>query len=331
MGKGIKMRSAQDRYGNSYTVESLQTMHDRQQIIPDLKCDHIPCGCAVRFVPRYQQNRSNRIEPVDIPAYIGLTSGSEHVAGCRYDATGQIKAIVTQSDQDFIRALDDGKRELRLLTLHNGLKGHGLSGNKPVPSGTPSTGLDGGKTTTQFIQSEEKLSSYLRTTADLVRIRALCESDAILAAELSLCLGSKRIPWSRFFFEQENYDDAWALINSVGHGAYPIALAGEVKSHHSPKPGAKYKSSFLNVKSLYRRTDNPDRLEVFEVSIAHEDGAWLASFPVGTEIAMFGIFKFTEAVETQQKNLRDPTRTTTFITRKLMLQPRFKRQIVETT
>ena len=75
--------------------------------------------------------------------------------------------------------------------------------------------------------------------------------------------------------------------------------------------------------------DDADRLDVFEASVAHPDGKWLASFPVGTEIVMFGIWKFAEAVETQRKNPRDPSRTTTFVTHKLTLQPKFKRQLIE--
>jgi len=329
MGKGIKMRSAQDRHGNPYSVEALQAMHDRQQTIPDLICDHPPCGCDLRFVPRYQQNRANRIEPIDVPAYIGLTSDSEHITGCRYDAPGRITAIVAQSDPDFIKALDDGKRELRLLALHNGLGGRSLSGVTSAPGGKATVVAPSGNKTTNFTQTEEKLSSYLRTTADLVGLRALCESDALLAAELILRFGTKRIIWSQFFFEQERYDDAWELIKAGGANAYPIALAGIVKSHHAPSPGAKYKSCFLNCRPLYRRTDDADRLDVFEASVAHPDGKWLASFPVGTEIVMFGIWKFAEAVETQRKNPRDPSRTTTFVTHKLTLQPKFKRQLIE--
>ena len=116
------MRSAHDRHRVNYPVDNLQTLHDNRQSIPDLFCDHIPCSCTVRFVPRSQQNRANRIEPIDIPAYIGLTSSSEHITGCRYDAAGKITAIVAQSDPNFLKALDDGKRELRLLALHNGLR-----------------------------------------------------------------------------------------------------------------------------------------------------------------------------------------------------------------
>ncbi|MCB5195552.1 hypothetical protein [Deefgea salmonis] len=323
------MRSAKDRKGNSYSVEALQNLHDQQETIPDLFCDHQPCGCAVRFVSRYQQNRSNRIEPIDVPAYIGLTSGSEHRSGCRYDALGQITAIVAQSDQDFINALDNGKRELRLLTLHDGLRGASLSGTKPMPASSPLSNASNGTTTTHFIQTEDKLSSYLRTTADLVKLRALCESDAVLAAEITLRLGSKKIPWNQFFFEQERYGDAWQQIKSGSESSHPVALAGVVKSHHSPKPDAKYKSSFLNCKSLYRHTDNPDRLDVFEVSIAHLDGNWLNTFAVDSEIVMFGFLKHVEAIEIQQKNPRYPSRITTFVTHKLTLQPKFKRQIIE--
>ena len=100
----------------------------------------------MRFVHRYQQNRSNRIEPIDVPAYIGLTSDSEHVAGCRYDAPGRLTAIVAGSDPDFIKTLETGKRELRLLVLRNGLRGKGLSGTRVAATGTV-TGTSGGNTT----------------------------------------------------------------------------------------------------------------------------------------------------------------------------------------
>lgn len=323
------MRSAHDRHRVNYPVDNLQTLHDNRQSIPDLFCDHIPCSCTVRFVPRSQQNRANRIEPIDIPAYIGLTSSSEHITGCRYDAAGKITAIVAQSDPNFLKALDDGKRELRLLALHNGLEGRSISGHTPVPGNTPTAPHLGGRATTNFVRSEEKLSSYLRTTGDLVALRALCESDALLAAELALRFGTKRISWSQFFFEQQRYDEAWEQVKNGGANAHPIALAGTVKSHHVPAPGANYTSSFLNCRSLYRRTDDPDRLEAFEVSIAHPDGDWLSTFRVGTQIVMFGIWKSSDAIEKLGKNPHAPSRTTTYVTYKLTLHPKFKRQVIE--
>jgi len=329
MSKGIKMRSAKDRNGRSYTVETLQQMHDDGLSIPDLVCDHSACGCAVRFVPRHQQNRANRIEPVDIPAYIGLAKGSEHAAGCRYDAKGQLTVIAAQSDPDFLKALDDGKRELRLLALHNGLRRRGLSGQPSAATGSKSSSSPAGNTTTQVVPSDKKLDSYLRTTADLVALRAACESDALLAAEVTLRLGTKRIPWKDFFFERERFDEAWEQVHAGGANAHPIALAGKVRNHYQPPAGPKARSSFLNCHALYRHTDTPDRLEVFEVSIAHPDGQWLAGFPVDSEVLMFGIWKAADVEEKRAPAKNDPSRTITYVTYKLILSPKFKRQVVK--
>ncbi|SIO72996.1 hypothetical protein SAMN05444172_9498 [Burkholderia sp. GAS332] len=321
------MRSALDREGNVWSVEALQARHDEQRETPDLVCDHPPCGCAVRFVHRYQQNRSNRIEPIDVPAYIGLTSDSEHVAGCRYDAPCRLTAIVADSDPDFIKTLETGKRELRLLVLHNGLRGKGLSGTRLTGTGT-ATGTSGGNTTIDVTQSEKKFSSYLRTTADLVALGALCESDAFLASELVRRFGTRRIAWKEFYFERERYDDAWELVRAGGSNAFPIAPAGTVHTHHIPSPGGKYGSSFLNCHALYRTTGDPDRVETFEASIAHEDGKWLADFPAGTDIVMSGIWRLLDRVEKEGKDPRNPSRIVTYVTHKLMLQPKFRRQVI---
>ncbi len=113
-----------------------------------------------------------------MPGYIGLTSDSEHVAGCRYDAPGRLTAVVAQSDPDFVKALDTGKRELRLLELHIGLRGQGLSETTSVGPGTR-TGTPGGNATIDVVQSEKRLSSYVRTMADLVALRRICLSPSL--------------------------------------------------------------------------------------------------------------------------------------------------------
>jgi len=327
MGKGIKMRSALGRAGKVWSVEALQSLHDERGEIPDLVCDHPPCGCAVRFVHRYQQNRANRIEPIDVPAYIGLTSESEHVAGCRYDAPGRLKAIVAQSDPDFVKLLETGKRELRLLVLHNGLRGKAISDAPPTLTGT-GTRTSGGNATIDVTESQKKLSSYLRTTFDLVALRGLCESDAFLASQLVLRFGTRRIAWKEFFFERECYDDAWELVKAGGTNSFPIALAGTIRNLHRPAPGAKYQSSFLNCLPLYRKTGDPDRTETFEISIVHEDGKWLETYPVGTDIVMFGIWRIADRVEKEVKDPRNTSRTVTYVTHKLMLEPKFRRQVI---
>jgi hypothetical protein len=101
-----------------------------------------------------------------------------------------------------------------------------------------------------------------------------------------------------------------------------------VKSLHSPAPGATYKSSFLDCRPLYRRTDDLDRVEVFEVSAMDIDATWLAGFPVGSTIVMFGLWTLKGPALTTSPSRHEPNRTTTFVTHKLTLRPKFKRQVV---
>jgi len=326
MSKGIKMRSAKDRHGRTYPVEELQRLADGGGVAPDLICDDPACGCDVRFVPRHPQNRANRVEPIDVPAYIGLTGKSEHVAGCRYNASGQLKIIAAQSDPEFLKALDDGKRELRLLILHNGLSKFGLSGNAPTLPGAGAASAS--KTATQVLPSDKKLDSYLRTVSALLALRAQCESDALLASELILRLGTKRIPWKQFFFEHDRFDEAWELV-AKGGNVYPIAVVGSVQSCR-PYVGAGHETNFLNCRSLTRETSDPLRKESFDISIAHPDAAWLNSFPVDSEIVMFGLWKATGPVEKAVSDKADRARTVTYANHRLMLNPKFKTQIVVT-
>jgi hypothetical protein len=326
MGNGIKMRAAVDENGTEYAIETLQTEYDANTPLPDLFCSNPICRKAVRFVPRHQQNRKGRIEPVDIPAYLGLTSGSEHVHGCRYDAAKRITVIVDQSDPDFMSELQEGKRDLRLLVLHNGLSGKPLSGNTPPPITLSATGS--GNVTKQFVSSDAKLSSYLRTTADLLALRELCESDAILAKELTLRFGPKRIAWSDFFFTADRFDEAWELLHQACGNAHPLALVGEVKSHYPPKSHSKYKSTFLNCCPLYRKTESPDTIDSFEVSVMHVDAEWLASFPVGTRIIMFGLWECRDVEESSAKGTNQKGKIVTYVTHKLILRPKFKQQIL---
>lgn len=325
MGKGIKMRSARGLGGKKYTIEQLQELHDNDQPIPPLICTDLACGSVVRFVPRGQQNRSNRIEPVNVPAYIGLTSKSSHNNDCCYNVAKKLEAIAAaQSDPNFLYALDNGKRELRLLTLHNGLKGKSLSGHAPMAGGEEDAPPIGEKRS-DYTPAEDRLKNYVSTTADIVSLRAVCESDDDIADELTLLFGKKKIRWSQFYFDHDRYNDAWKRVNTDGaEHAYPLALYGEVYSHKKAAQGTKYPTSFLNCRALYMQPDGEFR-HVVNVSIGHQDFEWLEKFPVGSKIVMFGLWKSTEK---KDKDTRDPKGLRMQVTHNLVLYPRFKRQIV---
>jgi hypothetical protein len=328
MSNGIKMRSAKDRHGRSYTVEELQRLTDAGNPEPDLLCDDPACGCNVRFVSQHKKNL--RGEPVEVSAYIRLDRKSEHVAGCRYNAAGRLKIILAQSDPEFLKALDDGKRELRLLALHNELHRLGLPGNAPMRQGADSSSSTR-KTTTAVFPSEKRLDSYLCTTTDLLALRARCESDAFLAAELVLRLGTKRIPWPQFFFEHGRFDEAWEFLAKGGNNPYPIALAGQVESFCPPPAGAHYETCYLNCRPQFRETDNPLRKESFRVSIAHPDAAWLGSFPKGSEIIMLGLWTAIGPDEKSGPIKLGQAGTMTYVNHTFRLSPKFKGQIVVIT
>lgn len=324
MGSGIKMRSAVDAAGNTFSLDKLQGNHDAGIPQPTLFCSDNVCNVPVRFVHRHQQNRKNLTEPVDVPAYIGLTSGSSHMEGCRFDASSRITAIVASSDSNFVVQLAAGKHELRLLLLHNGLS------NKPISGANPTIPLPvaGAKSvTTQYVSSGQKLDSYLRTTADLLELRELCDSDADLAKRLTLRFGSKQIRWSEFFFEKDGFADAWQVLKGSKGKLHPIALVGEVKSINPPPPGSVYTSTYLNCKPAYNKTGEVNKVDVFEVSVQHKDQKWLAAFPIGSLVLMFGLWEYKDAVERTSKG-KDPTKpSVTYVTHKLILRPNFMQQL----
>ena len=284
MSGDLKMRRAVGTHGTLHRIEGLQKRHDTQQTLPTLLCDSEGCGASVKFVAAD-------------PSYITLTKGAEHQPGCRYNAPGRLQAILAaRSDPEFLPSLDDGRHELRLLLLQQALKRGGIE--------------------------QHTLDGYLGTLADLLVLRAMCESDDLVASQVTLRLGKKRVDWENFFYHQERYDEAWERIGA-GTTDLPMGLVGTVRSHRSPQPG----SLFLNCAPKYQHTGVADRRDFYEVSVGHADAAWLKSFPVGAEIVMFGLWRQGRSSTSSRPHPTDPRRTITNVTHKLALWPGFKRQL----
>lgn len=314
------MHSALDGQGTMFLVGRLQEMSEANQTIAPLFCDYPGCGKPVRFVPAHNKNRKGRPEPIEVGAYIGLSSGSAHVTGCRYDAPGKLKQIIAaQADHDFLAELEAGKHELRLLALFNELAPASAAANAKALGANAN---DPAQRPTGYARSAEKLASYLRTTKDLLLLRAACEDDEFLAANLVLRLGKKRIRWNDFFFEQARYDEVWEMLTASGCG-YPIALVGTVKSH-----GVSGSTTFLNCASKFVPEPTSEMLQFYEASVAHKDGAWLREFSVGTEVVIFGVWKVAKTKETLRPDAKDPTKQKTYRNHQITLNPKFKPQVI---
>lgn len=284
MSGDLKMRRAVGTRGTLHRIDGLQKRHDTQQTLPILLCDSEGCGASVRFVAAE-------------PSYIALAKGAEHQPSCRYNAAGRLQAILAAgSDPDFLPSLDDGRHELRLLLPQQALKRGGAE--------------------------QQTVDGYLGTLADLLVLRAMCERDDLVASQVILRLGKKRVDWENFFYDQERYDQAWERIGT-GTTDLPMALVGTVRSHRAPQPG----SLFLNCAPKYQHTGVADRRDFYEVSVGHADAAWLKSFPMGAEIVMFGLWRQGRSSTSSRPHPTDPRRTITNVTHKLALWPGFKRQL----
>ena len=196
--------------------------------------------------------------------------------------------VAAESDPDFIGALNAGASELRLLLLHNNLGGKSLSGAQFTTSAT-----DGSATQRQpklYQPSGKKLASYLRTTADLLKLRERCEADDELAQHLVLRFGTKKIRWSDFFFEKNRYEDAWRMQQRLGSECHPFAVVGTVDRVYVPDEGSGRVMSYLNLTAKYERPDAENVTSVFKVSVGDKDSEWLQTLGKGTEVIVFGVW-----------------------------------------
>ena len=73
------------------------------------------------------------------------------------------------------------------------------------------------------------------------------------------------------------------------------------------------------------------RKESVEASIAHPDAVWLGSFTPDIEIIMFGFWAAYAPEERVTTSGGDRPRNITYVTRKLVLPPKFKKQIITFT
>ncbi|MCF7752562.1 hypothetical protein KQ945_17520 [Bacillus subtilis subsp. subtilis] len=285
------MRRAVGTHGTVHGIDGLQQRHDAGQTLPTLYCDSAGCTAPLTFVPA--QARAERSAPPPVPAYFKLAKGAAHAPGCRYDAPGYLDALLAAApDPDFVHALDDGKHELRLLALHQALKRGG---------GPP-------------------LDNQLPLLAQLLVVRAMCGNDSLLAARLVLRLGKKKTAWDAFFYDQDRYDQAWARLDAAT-SEVPFALVGTVRSHRPGQSGSDSHTTFLNCAPQYLQTGIVDRREFVEVSVGHDDAAWLHTFAVGTEIIMFGLWRQGRSHTATRPHPTDPRRTITNVTHKLALRP----------
>lgn len=325
MSKGIKMRSALDDANRQQSLQSLQQLADTGQPIPTLRCDGKNCLTPVRFVPqRLDPNKENAVRA----AYIGLKSSaaSDHTATCDYNALAQLNSILAQSDRNFIKALNAGASELRLLLMHNKLGGvNQPQGSAPASAagGSPAKG-----NSNNYRPSAMQLNSYLRTTADILKLRERCEEDDLLQTTLVLSFGNKKISWSEFYFEHGRYEDAWAMADSRKDACHPFAIMGTVEQFRPPAADAQYPTGWLDLHTERNKPNANNTANTYSINVGDKNWAWLSLIPAGSKIIVFGVWKVTPPKKSLYNVPSDPPREITYFNHTLTLYPKFHAQLL---
>jgi hypothetical protein len=211
---GIKMSKALDSTGTQWTAD----YYSKGKGVEPLHCLY----CPVQVTHQSAHPRERYDKPILVPAYFRLLPGRRHVDGCKYAVDAAIKTIVSES-QDIFETVRDGRYRLRLVMVRDALVALSKS---PSKAGSEKGGSPG-KT---YERSPAQLAGYVNSARRVLKVRAMCDAEAEIAAHLELIFeGNIIVPWSQVYFETERYLDAY---RSLAHNTvqYPMALHGTVKS-----------------------------------------------------------------------------------------------------
>lgn len=273
---GVKINKVRDKKTlNVITVSACENGYEGEYI-----CITNQCTALMSFVKKHEQRRHEKV--IEIPPYFKLKQNEKHVYGvCPYDTKSAVEIIARGSDKDVLKSLDNHKYEFSLQILHNpniATTRQSLSDetvNKDVNN------LRQGKT----YKKEGVASTYIKTLNQILTLRAQLEDNEELASLIILNYRGKKIKWDVFYFEPDDYVNAYNLTH-VAEDIHLVCFYGVVSK--TIPANEKFKYDKIKLHSPYidlvnEVTDVPS-LELV-VSDKHLD---LKQFNQGTEILVYG-------------------------------------------
>jgi hypothetical protein len=173
---------------------------------------------------------SERTVPVN-PYFRLAGRDAAHRERCPYDTRGQVIVIVRGSDPDVISSLDAGsERKFRLNILR---ENPARLADESVRISKRAGG--GGKTLPPqklYVRSV-KLTPYLRSVSQIMKLRARIEGNDEVAKLIELNFQGKKLRWADFYYEDETeygkcfdyLERLWARPGLV----HPVCIQGRVK------------------------------------------------------------------------------------------------------
>jgi len=307
-----KMRAARDVTGHPISL----AIAERKEYTKPLHCEF--CDAQVSFVNGY--TRTVGEDTIAVEPFFRLLKGHKHHNGCDYDIAGQIAIIARESEGDVIAALKGDKYELRLLAVKKALEQlHAaeqqkkeLDPNKPVSTQEK-----------RYAPGETRLGAYINSAKRVLKVRAVCEEHSEIEDFLTLAFDGVRIPWSNFYFEDDDYFRCHRQL-STSSTQIPVAIHGTVKVI---KPISTQGGNFMMLELVrpMQNTDKADIRKVAIVSIWSHDARAFEGYQKGQQIIAFGMWAPKPQKEIENKKAGSPIKT--FVNYEMRLWPVTRSQL----
>ena len=281
-----------------------------------LQCEY--CGAIMSFVNGYTKAIGE--DTIYIKPFFRLKIKSRHGENCKFNVTGQVNIIARKSSSSIINENSSGNFELRLLAVKKAInelielsKEKKKYNNNSFPSSIEK----------KYIESETRLSSYINSATQVLKVRHFCESNSEIADVLKLDFDGIKLSWDDFYYEE---DEHFRCFNNVSNSTVkvPVAIKGTIKSKKSVD-GKNSQFEVLNLIGPYRSTSDKHTLDAINFSIWSPDLNMFEDYEQGMNILAFGLWGSDNIVEAS--NSKTESNIKFFRNYQLRLWPVSKKQI----
>lgn len=295
---GVKVNKVKDKKTlEEVTVEDCEGGYDGEYV-----CHISGCDAGMSFVHSYEQRRLERV--ITIPSFFKLKQNNKHSYGlCPYNTEGAVEVIARDSDPNVLRALNNNKYEFSLQILH-----------KPELSEVTSTPIIDSIETQSKKRPKGKTyirkgtaSSYIKVLHQVLALREKLEEDSELASLIVLNYRGKKVKWSDFYFEEDQYIAAYSLVEDIKE-QHPMCFQGVISKVVRPNEKFKYWKIKLH-SPFYELVDKVTPIPSIELIIA-DKGLDPSEYSEGQRLLAYGAVKTSvgEWVPSKERNEKEPKR-----------------------
>ncbi|MDD9180663.1 MULTISPECIES: hypothetical protein [Aliivibrio] len=237
-------------------------------------------GCSAELIFVHRHPRKCAMKTIEIPPCFRLKPHETHAEDCKYNISGALSIIAKKSESEVFKAISEKKYEFRLHILIKALRE--LSN---IEVEMKSQGWGSNAESNKSFSNRGKLSNYLRTLKQIIELRTLCENDNELKSLVILKFKDKKIPWSKFFFDNTNLQN---FIKYYGSEKYtqPLAISGVV--YRINEPVNDYPYHVVELHAPFVQPDSKGVIRRTVVQVVVKNPTVLKSLSINTEYVFFG-------------------------------------------